>query len=191
LTANLITAATVTRATVTRRSVLLGGVLVGVVPLLSACGAATQPPQPVAGDDNQPGEPLWSAATNAFLIGLDEARLTELRQWHPVQLTMSAEKIFAVENQCTVDTDRKTTLVWCRGSQAFGCGVCGSVWSTIGRPLAVATTGLTALQVTVDAAGNVTVDRQRRSPGRTVTADQTLPGDNPGCGQPTFSVSTS
>jgi hypothetical protein len=166
-----------------RRALLIGS---GAVFLgLSGCSAPSQQPVPVAGEDNLPGEPLWSSASNAFLIGLTDELERDLLAWSPPLLTMGAERVFALENQCTVDTEERTTIAWCRGSQSFGCGICGSAWSVIGKPLAVATQGLTALKVSVNTSGEVTIERERRRAAPKIAPQ---PDDAPSCAQPVFQV---
>jgi hypothetical protein len=155
---------------VTRRSLLLGGLVV-----LASCSnkQATDKLVPVAGPDQQPGEPLWSAKTNSFVVGLtgtDNAALIDLGAKY---VAAGASGFVAVLNQCTVSGTAKGTVGWCPSTDAFSCSECGSEWSRVGAVLqGPAMIGLTLLGVSVSATDDVVIDVRSQMPGKAAIASQ-------------------
>jgi Rieske Fe-S protein len=154
-----------------RRSLLLG-----TVGVLASCSnkQATDKLVPIAGPDQQPGEPLWSAKTNSFLVGLTDADKVALASLGAQYLAAGASGFVALANECTLTGSAKSTVGWCPSTGTFTCSVCGSHWSRVGAILqGPAKVGLTLLGVTVSADDDVIVNVRMRTPGRVVPGDQT------------------
>jgi hypothetical protein len=152
----------------TRRSLLLGGLVV-----LASCSTkqATDKLVPVAGPDQQPGEPLWSAKTNSFVVGLTGINNAALIDLGPKYVAAGASGFLAILNQCTVSGTAKGTVGWCPSTDAFSCSECGSEWSRVGAVLqGPAMIGLTLLGVSVSSSDDVVIDVRSRTTGKAADA---------------------
>ncbi len=149
--------------------------LVGTFAALTACGTkqATDKLVPIAGPDQQPGEPLWSAKTNSFVVGLTDADRAELIRLGPQYVEAGTSGLLALLNQCTVPGTAKGTVGWCPSTQTFTCSDCGSHWSRVGAVLhGPATVGLTLLALSVSANDDVIIDIRSRTSGRSIANDK-------------------
>jgi hypothetical protein len=141
-------------------SAVVAGVL---LPALAGCtGEPKDTLVPIAGDKAQPGEPLWSPKTNAFVVAIEEIIDTRL---------------IAFANECTYEAGKTGTIGWCRTSNSFVCSSCRASWSPSGEPLALATIGLTRLGVTVSESDDVLVDKSQRIDG-SIGVPTERPSDN-------------
>jgi hypothetical protein len=160
-------------AALSRRRLLAGSTALLIIgPSLSACSSAGRDTLvPVAGEFQQPGEPLWSKKTNSFVVAVDQFASTQL---------------VALVNECTYETNKIGTIGWCRSSQTFVCASCGAEWAQNGDPLAVASLALTQLGVSVTETDDVLVDKSSRrestfqsepNPTRATCVDLKRPAD--------------
>jgi hypothetical protein len=156
---------------ISRRQLLIGGtsMMIGGSLLAGCTGEAKDTLVPVAGEFQQPGEPLWSKKTNAFVVAVDQFASTQL---------------VAFTNECTYENNKVGTIGWCRTSQTFVCSSCGAEWTQAGDPLAVASLAMTQLGVTVNDNDDVLVDKSSRrastfqvepNPARSTCADLKRP----------------
>ncbi len=144
-----------------RRDLLRMGSIVAVgtlVPALAGCaGEPTETLVPMAADKAQPGEPLWSAKTNSFVVAIEDILETRL---------------VAYANECTYEPGKTGTIGWCRTSNSFVCASCRASWSLTGEPQALATIGLTRLGVTVADNDDVLVEKKQRIEGASAEPPQ-------------------
>jgi hypothetical protein len=153
----------------TRRAVLLGTLGTSVLGF-GASGCAepkvdSESMLPISGDAKLPGEPLWSAKSNAFLVAPSTEQLSVLHKVGLSYASLGGNGFLALANECPRDQGLVGRIGWCQGSQQFSCSSCNSTWDITGLTVAGSPRGLTYLRADTTAAGDLVVDRSVRIKG--------------------------
>jgi hypothetical protein len=121
---------------------------------------------PIARENREPGEPLWSAATNSFVVAVTPEGRGELAAMGPAFTVLANPGLIAIVNECTYDDSHRNRLAWCRPDDVLTCLDCGSGWTRFGTLVhGPATRNLTFLTITINGDDDVIIDRTRRMDG--------------------------
>ena len=147
-----------------RRAFILG---TGAALLVAGCsreGTVSAAPVDFLGPKRQPGDPLYSVESKAYLTAFEPELLSAARTKYAADLYATCRSgVVALHDRCPFDRVR---VSYCPGEQGYGCPSCSSIFNRIGEVLGGASMrGLDHITISLDSSGQVVLDSKHRVDG--------------------------